>query len=447
MYALVDGNNFYVSAERVFRPSLNGRPVVVLSNNDGCAIARSDEAKALGVKMGQPWFQCRELEREQGLIGLSANFALYGDMSHRMMTLASSFAPRSEVYSIDECILSFEGVRGDLTRIARTLRSAVLQQIGVPTCVGLGHTKTLAKLANHVAKTAERKPGTYPAELAQVSDLSALSTEAKDALFHLIPVGEVWGIGKKMSARLQAGGIHTVAELIRADIPVLRREFSVVLEKTIRELQGVSCLSLDDVVAPRQEIMVSRSFGEKVTRGADLAVAVSRYATRAAEKLRAQGSLASAIHVFIRTSPFRTEDPQYANAVTLPLGTPCEDTLHIVSRAVDGLRQIYRKGFRYAKAGVMLVDLVDKSLFERHRQQDLFYSPPPQCRAAANGHAPKDRSKVMAALDTVNQRFGRNSLSVAATGVNLRAQPWEMRQERKSPDYTTDWKALPIAKA
>src|SRR5438034_4938223 len=264
MFALVDVNNMYVSCERVFRPSLVGRPVVVLSNNDGCAIARSNEAKDLGVKMAQPWFQIRHLEREAGLIALSANFELYGDMSGRMMTVVAQYAPRQEVYSIDECFLDFEGVRGDLVSIGRDMRATVLQWTGLPTSVGFGPTKTLAKLANHVAKTADRKPGTYPAPLAQVCDFGAMSRRELDQVMQVTEVGDVWGVGRKTSARLNEGGIHTVLDLVSADVTTLRKQFSVMLEKTVLELRGTSCLDVDDAPAANQQIMCSRSFGPPV---------------------------------------------------------------------------------------------------------------------------------------------------------------------------------------
>ena len=253
MYGLVDGNNFYVSAERVFRPALVGVPVIVLSNNDGCAVSRSNEAKALGVKMGQPWFQCRDLERTAGLVGLSSNYALYGDMSNRMMTIAAEFAPRQEIYSIDESFLDFDGVQGDLVAIGRALRAKVLRHTGIPTCAGFGPTKTLAKLANHIAKSAERKPGSYPAIYAQVFSFGAISPAERQAAFETTAIDEVWGIGPRISAKLMAGGIHTIADLLTVDIATLRRQHSVVLERTVRELHGVRTLDLDDVSAPRQQ--------------------------------------------------------------------------------------------------------------------------------------------------------------------------------------------------
>src|SRR5665647_433600 len=315
MYALVDGNNFYVSCERVFRPSLCGRPVVVLSNNDGCAIARSNEAKALGVKMGQPWFQCKKLEAEHGLVALSANFALYGDLSDRMMAIAGSFAPRQEIYSIDESFLDLAGIKGDLVGIGRAARARILEWVCIPCGVGIGPTKTLAKLANHVAKTAERKPGSYPAELAQVCDLAALTPSELEAVMAGTAVNEVWGVGRRISAQLIEGGVNTVLDLARLDPAMVKRRWSVVLERTVRELQGTPCIELEHAPQPKQEIACTRSFGHPVTEIHELAEAITEFASRAAQKLRKQNSLAGQVLCFIRTSPFR---PVSYTHLTLP---------------------------------------------------------------------------------------------------------------------------------
>lgn len=434
MLALVDGNNFYVSCERVFRPSLNGRPVVVLSNNDGCAIARSDEAKALGIKMGAPWFQIRHLEEDSGLVALSANFALYGDMSDRMMSIAASYAPGQEIYSIDESFLDFAGVPGGLVSRCKQLREQVLRWVGIPTCVGLGPTKTLAKLANHIAKCADRKPGSYPAHLAQVCNLGAMSPSDLADVFARTAVGEVWGIGRRLSAHLEAAGINTVAELLAADIASIRRHHGVVFERTVRELHGTPCIELDSAPEPRQQIMVSRSFGEPVTRGRDLASAVANFITRAAEKLRADGSVAGAVQVFIRTSPFRQNDPQYSNAITVPLVSPTADTSELSKGALAGLRAIYRSGYRYTKAGVILVDLCPASM----HQADMFADAAPE--------PPRDRNRLMQAVDAVNGRFGRGTVSLASAAPS-QAAPWKMRQGRLTQRYTTDWNELAIARA
>lgn len=438
MFALVDGNNFYVSCERAFRPALVGRPVVVLSNNDGCAIARSNEAKALGVKMGQPWFECRHLEAEHGLLALSSNFTLYGDMSDRMMTIASSFAPRSENYSIDELFLAFDGIRcgpAGLTEIGRTIRARVLQWTGIPTCVGFGPTKTLAKLANHIAKTAERKPGTYPAELAQVCNFGAMTPGERDALFAQTAVNEVWGVGPRITRQLLEAGVATVLDLVRIDSATIRRRFSVVMEKTVLELRGTRCLSLEDAPAPKQQIMCSRSFGTPVLELDDLVEAVSEFAARASEKLRSQSHLAGAVLVFITTNPFKKNDRQYGQTITVPMIRPSCDSNAIVGSAVAGLRRIYRPGFRYAKAGVMLVELQPETVHQG--ELDLELESP----------GGRDRGRLMSAVDAVNKRYGRGALTVASTGTTGDRRLWTMKQERRTPHYTTSWADIPVVRA
>ncbi|MDI4635837.1 Y-family DNA polymerase [Pelomonas sp. V22] len=442
MFALVDGNNFYCSCERVFRPSLVGKPIVVLSNNDGCAIARSNEAKDLGVKMAQPWFQIRDLERTHGLVALSANFQLYGDLSDRMMTAAGSFAPRQEIYSIDESFLDFTGVNVDLVATGHEIHERVLRWTGIPTCVGFGPTKTLAKLANHIGKTAERKPGSYPSRFARVCNLGELAKEGLDELLAATAVGEVWGVGRRIGAQLVDAGVKTVLDLARLDPATVRNRFSVVLEKTVRELQGIQCIGLDDAPAAKQQIMCSRSFGKPVTRIDDLVEAVTEFASRAAEKLRGQESAAGALMVFIRTSPFRAQDAQYSSSVTVPLARPTGDSNLLVASAVRGLRAIYREGFRYAKAGVMLVDLQPQELAQG--ELDLF-------GGHMVGEEPKrearDRTKLMAAMDAVNQRYGRGSLLVGSAGLAADRRAWSMKQDRRTPRYTTCWEEMPIARA
>jgi DNA polymerase V len=442
MYALLDANNFYVSCERLFRPSLVGRPLVVLSNNDGCAVSRSNEAKALGVRMGQPWFQCRHLEREHGLLALSSNYELYGELSERLLAIASGYAPRAEVYSIDETFLDFAGTEralGDLVTLGQRLREHVLHWIGLPTCIGFGPTKTLAKLANHIAKTAERKPGSYPARHAGVCNLGTVSAGELHELFAATPVGEVWGIGRRIAPQLEAAGIATVLELVRTDTRALRTRFSVVLERTIRELSGTPCIALDDAPAPNRQIMVSRSFGEPVLRGVDLAQAVIRFASRAAERLRAQQAAAGIVHVFITTSPFRRDDAQYSRSVSTPLLRPTADTTALVSAAVAGLRRIYRKGYRYAKAGVMLLELQPQAM---HQGELELSSPdaPRECR--------RDGTRLMTAMDSLNRRYGRGALALA--GVEQQAlgeRPWDTKAERRTPRYTTRWEEMPLARA
>jgi DNA polymerase V len=432
MYALVDGNNFYVSCERVFRPSLNGRPVVVLSNNDGCAIARSNEAKALGIKMGAPWFQIRHMEETHGLVALSANFTLYGDMSDRMMSLAAGLGPTQEIYSIDESFIGLQGVRGDLTKRSQAIRDRINQWVGIPCGVGIGQTKTLAKLANYIAKTAERKPGSYPAELAQVCNLTALPAQDLDDVLAATLVEEVWGVGRKIAAQLHEGGVHTVLDLARLDPATVRRRWSVVLERTVRELQGMQCIDLDDAPAPKKEIACTRSFGHAVTELPPLVEAVSEFASRAAEKLRKQGSLASQLLVFCHTSPFRP-GPRFNRSIVVPLRRPTADTGKLVWAASAGMRRIYEPGYKMAKAGVMLLDLVPGGVLQG--ELDL------------EDEDHRDRTKLMVALDALNGRYGKGTVHVASTGVDNQAQTWGMKQERRTPAYTTCWDDVPIARA
>ncbi|RFO96877.1 DNA polymerase V subunit UmuC [Rhodoferax lacus] len=433
MYALVDGNNFYVSCERVFQPALNGVPVVVLSNNDGCAIARSNEAKALGIAMGAPWFQIKHLEASAGLVALSANFGFYGDMSDRMMRLAAALGPRQEIYSIDESFIDLAGVRGDLVERAHTIRSRILQGTGIPCGIGMGRTKTLAKLANHIAKTAERKPGSYPEALAQVCNLEALQAAEQEAVFAATPVGEVWGVGRQIGKRLVAGGIHTVLDLQRMDLATVRRQFSVVLERTVLELQGTPCIELEHMPQAKKEIACTRSFGRAITTLEPLSEAVTEFASRAAEKLRRQHGLANQVLVYIRTSPFRKDDRQYSRSVTVPLRRPSADTAVLVQSALRGLGSIFVEGFRYAKAGVMLLDLQSNRL--QQGELDL------------EDDRMEDRSRLMLAMDTLNQRFGKGKVHLASAGLQGNHKQWTMRQERRTPGYTTSWADIPIARA
>jgi DNA polymerase V len=432
MYALLDGNNFYVSCERVFQPSLEGKPVVVLSNNDGCAIARSNEAKALGIAMGAPWFQIQHLQKSRGLVALSANFALYGDMSDRMMSLAQAFGHSQEIYSIDECFVALCGIPDDLVTRGHRIRSRILRWVGIPCCIGIGPTKTLAKLANHVAKTSERKPGLYPTELAQVCNLANLSPDALQAVLGATEVGEVWGIGRRIAAQLQTSGIHTVLDLVRLEPATVRRRFSVVLERTVRELQGTPCIGLEDMPAPKKEIACTRSFGHKVQDFPALAQAVTEFASRACEKLRSQHSTTGQVLCFIRTSPFRNE-PQYSKSISVPLVRPSADTGSIVGAALAGLRAIYRPGFNYAKAGVMLLDLQSDCL----SQLELDWGET----------ALTPRNQLMVAMDALNARYGRGTIKLATASVDGDQREWGMKQERRTPRYTTQWAEIPTMRA
>ena len=438
MYALVDANNFYVSCERVFRPSLEDRPVIVLSNNDGCAIARSNEAKALGITMGQPWHQVQQRWPDAGVVALSANFTLYGDMSNRMMGIAAGLGPDQEIYSIDESFVGLAGVRGDLTRRAHQVRARILQWTGLPCGIGIGTTKTLAKLANHVAKTADRKPGSYPAELARVCNLAALAANDFDAVLAATPLGEIWGIGRRIAAQLHAEGLTTALDVARLDAGMVRPRWSVVLERTVRELQGQACIAFEDAPAAKKEIACTRSFGALVTELRDLVEAVSEFAGRATEKLRRQHSHASQVLVFIHTSAFRPNDKQYSNTVTVPLRRPTSDSADITVAAVRGLQAIYRPGYRFAKAGVMLQDLQDRGI-EQHELglEDTDPGVPGQ----------RDRGALMGVIDGLNTRYGRGAVALGSSGLAGDKRIWTMRQGLKTPDYTTRWADVPTAKA
>jgi DNA polymerase V len=432
MLALLDGNNFYASCERVFRPSLNGRPLVILSNNDGCAIARSEEAKALGIKMGAPWFQIQHLVESDGLVALSANFALYGDMSDRMMSLAAGLGHRQEIYSIDECFVDLDGIPGDLVQRAHQIRARIQRWIGIPTCIGIAPTKTLAKLANHIAKNAERKPGSYPAELGQVCNLCALAEAERRELLELTDVGEVWGVGKRLSEQLKADGIRTAQDLAAADPVAIQGRWSIVLGKTVRELQGTSCIDLEDVAPDKQQIACTRSFGRPVTALADLIEAITEFTARAAVRLRRQHSQSGQILVFIRTSPFRRGEPQYSGSRTVALPQPTADTTALAEIACAIVRDVYRPGFCYAKAGVLLLELQPAA------QQQL---------ALGLGDEPlPERARLMEALDHVNDRWGRGTLQLASAGTAGARRLWEMKQQRKTPSYTTDWQGLVVAR-
>lgn len=417
VFALVDCNNFYASCEKMFDPTLKDKPVVVLSNNDGCVVARSAEVKALGIPMGVPWFKIQQEAKRYGIVAFSSNYALYADMSNRVVEILASFSPSIEVYSIDESFLELSGFeRFGYHDYGQTMRQQIADWLGLAVCVGIGPTKTLAKLANHCAKK-------QLAGDAGVCDFTAMTPEELSRLFANIEVGEVWGVGHKINEKLAAMGIHTVKQLRDADAETLRNRFSVVLERTVRELRGVSCLDLEAVVPDKQQIMSSRSFGTLVYELVDLEEAVASYVSRAAEKLRSQDSLAGAIQVYIRTNVFKPEVPQYQRAMTVPLPEASSDTRVLTNWALRALRRIYRAGYGYHKAGITLLEIVPRM----NQQFSLFV---PSLRASSRD------DRLMATLDAINGRYGRGALRVAAEGV---AKTWQMRRGNLSPRYTTDW--------
>jgi len=417
--ALVDGNNFFVSCEQVFNPQLAGRPVVVLSNNDGCVVARSNAAKAIGVRMCTPWFQLREQAWRHGIIALSSNYELYADMSNRMMAVLGEFSPNQEIYSIDECFLGLEGFEHiDLVAYGHAIRNRVGRWVGIPVCVGIGATKTLAKLANHCAKKMH-------AGSDGVCDFGRMTQDELRRLFSRIEVGEVWGIGPRLSRQLAGLGITHVEALRRADATMLRARFSVTLERVVRELNGIPCIALEEETPNRQQIISSRTFGNYVYALPALREAVASYIAIAAEKLRGQGTRAGMVQVYVRTNPHKENVPQYQRGLTLPLPEPTDDTLLLTQAALRVLECIYLPGYAYQKAGVALLDLSSAAV----AQASLF--------PAAAGNP-----RLMQAMDRINTKWGRGTLRSAAEGFEQR---WKMKRERMSPRYTTCWEQLPHA--
>jgi DNA polymerase V len=421
MFALVDCNNFYASCERVFQPRLEGRPIVVLSNNDGCVIARSNEAKALGIEMGAAYFKIEKNLNRMGVAVFSSNYALYGDLSRRVMQVLATFAPALEVYSIDECFLDLTGMNRDLTAYGLEMARTVKRHTGIPVSVGIAPTKTLAKVANRMAKKGKSPAG-------PVLEWSALASP-RDALAAL-PVEDVWGIAGRWGARLRAMGISNALALAEADPGRLRKLFGVVMERTCRELGGVSCLPLELVQPPRQQIMVSRSFGEKLHKQDDLMAAVTAFATRAGEKLRVQRLRAGAVNVFVHTSPFDTKGQHYANSATAGLDRPTRDSGVLVTCAIQGLERIYKEGHAYQRAGVLLLDLAAEDA-----EQGLLFAETPGDTERSN--------RLMDALDRINRTRGRGSVRYAAEGLGDR---WRMRQKLKSTATTTGWEGLPVVR-
>jgi DNA polymerase V len=418
LMALVDCNNFYASCERIFQPKLEGKPIVILSNNDGCIVSRSNEAKVLGIPMGAPYHEWKhELQRHRVTV-FSSNYALYGDMSRRVMDILSRYAPHQEIYSIDESFLDFTGIANPEAHAA-TLRADIRKCTGIPVAVGLGTTKTLAKLANYCAK--KRSPWLE----AGVCNLSALAPEDLGLLLDSIPVGEIWGVGYRTAPKLETRGIRTVRQLARADSKALRKSFGVVMERIIAELNGIPCLELEEVCPDKQQILSSRSFGELISDLPNLEAAIANHVSHGVEKLRHQHSKASLITVFIRTSPFRRHDPQYSAHSTVTLTVPTNDIGVFQKTANQGLQRIYKAGFRYQKAGVIL-QAIEPELI---RQADLFADPPDE-----------RREQLLKTLDQINRQYGRETLR---TATELLGTKWHMRQALRSARYTTCWEELP----
>lgn len=410
MFALADANNFYASCETVFRPDLRGKPICVVSNNDGCVIARSAEAKRMGIKMGAPLFKNERYFRENGVHIFSSNYALYGDMSARMMAILGEMAPGQEIYSIDESFLDVSGIAAymSLEAFGQQMRDRIRKEIGLTIGVGFGPSKTLAKLANFAAKKWTRTNG--------IVDLS--SRERQRKLLELVSVDDVWGIGSRISKRLHAMGISTALQLADSNISMIRKSFDVIVERTARELNGESCLALEDAPPSKQQIVVSRSFGQRVTSIEELQQAIVTYATRASEKLREQGSKCRYVSVSVATGRYSNE-PQYANAAAMMCEYPTSDTRDIIGFALRALERIWRDGYRYAKAGITLGDFYQSGVV----QLDMFSQQLPRENADA----------LMSAVDKIN-RSGLGKIWFAGQGTD---NAWQMKREMLSPRYTT----------
>ena len=413
-FALVDCNNFYVSCERLYNPKLRNKPVIILSNNDGCVVSRSNEAKSLGIKMGQPFFQIEKLCQQKKVFVFSSNFALYGDISHRVMKTLETYCPDMEIYSIDEAFLRLDKiVFSEACDYAQKLRKIVLQHVGIPVSIGIAPTKTLAKVASLLAKK------NHAISKDNVCDLRD-STIRNGVLAEFL-VGDIWGVGRKSAEQLQYLNITTAAQLCQQNSQFLRKRFSIVMTRIVLELQGTSCLTLEEI-NQKKNITCSRSFGKKITELQPLLEAISSYAARACEKARAENTKAQSICVYIRTSP-HSKTPFYSASDAQQLLHASNDACHIIAVAQTLLKKIYKPGFQYQKAGIILCDLRSDELF----QQDLFEK------------NSDDNKAIMTVVDHINHRYGNQSVFLAAEGI---AQAWKIKSVLKSSGYTTAWEEL-----
>lgn len=421
LIALVDCNNFYVSCERVFRPDLSNKPIAVLSNNDGCIVARSQEVKDLGIKMATPVHQVQHLINNHHIHLFSSNYTLYADMSNRVMQCLERYTPQLEIYSIDESFIDLTDLcQSDTTALGMEIKKFIQSSTGIPVCVGMGPTKTLAKLANHAAKQWKKTGG--------VLDLS--DPIRREKLMRLVPVNEVWGIGRQTTKRLKLMGINNVYDLAMQPVEMIQAQFNIVTARTVMELNGIACLSMEDIIPDKQQIVCSRSFRQRVTEYSTLAEALASFCIRAAEKLRKQQSTTRSIMVFIRTNPHNLNEPQYHRSIHTLLNQATSDSRQIISTAKKLLKEIFKVGYRYQKCGVQLGHIQPVSL---PYQTDLF--------DLATSNLNKSNS-LMTAIDQINQRFPK-SITVSAANVH---NSWQYSVEHLSKCYTTDWNELAVAK-
>lgn len=418
MIALIDCNNFYVSCERVFNPKLCNKPVVVLSNNDGCVIARSSEVKALGIRMAQPMFQIKELIIKHNIQWQSSNYTLYASMSERVMSCIQEHSPNIEIYSIDEAFIDLTGMSPtDAFQFAKKLRHTVTQWTGIPVCIGLGQTKTLAKMANSLAK-----------KINTIGVFSLDDENQRHEIFNTFPVGDIWGIGRKTTLKLNDYDITTTQQLLSQPAGWIREVFGLSVAKTILELQGTPCIRLDDMKS-KKAITSSRSFSRPIRQLNELSEALSTYVATATEKCRAQQGLAQGICVYITTSRFKEKNEYYSKQKTIKLPEPSQDTRVIVDYALTLLKTLFRSGFSYTKCGIVLLDIVPDTM----RQLDLF-----------SANVPQKGEATMQAMDKINRKYGKDTIHLAAEGFK---KAWLARSNKRSPNYTTQWNELAVVMA
>ncbi len=416
--ALIDCNSFYASCERIFNPKLLGKPIVVLSNNDGCIITRSAEAKALGIKMGEPYFKAKKIIEKNNVKVFSSNYSLYGDISQRVMEILLGFSPEVEIYSIDEAFLNFKGFKNhELLTYCKHIRQTIKQWVGIPVSIGVGSTKTLSKIANHLAK-----------KEADYEGICILKGDEKiEEALNRIEIGDVWGIGRRLSKFLRNYEVRTAKQFAFLDRRWIRKNMGVVGEKIQLELCGVSCLDLELLPSPKKSCCVSRSFSRPIEKIEELQESIANYGSRVAEKIREEGLIAQSMSIFVLTNHFNKKEKQYSSSIKLQLDYPTSDSKLIVKRAVEGIKRIYKEGYRYKKAGIILYELHSSS----------------SVRGLLDYDKPRTDS-LMRSLDEINYRYGSATLRLAAEGIR---RSWHMRREKVSPCYTTSFDQLMIVKS
>ena len=416
--ALVDCNAFYASCERIFNPKLLGQPIVVLSNNDGCIITRSYEAKKLGIKMGEPYFKAKKIIEKNNVKVFSSNYALYGDISQRVMEILLSFSPDVEIYSIDEAFLGFKGFKNyELLKYCQHIRNTIQKWVGIPVSIGLGSTKTLSKIANNLAKKNIHYKGVCILENKEKIDKALNETE----------IESVWGIGKKLSKFLKNYNICNAKQFTFLDRKWVRKNMGIVGEKIQLELKGISCLELELLPSIKKSCCVSRSFSRPIETIKELKESIANYGSRAAEKIREEELIANSIGIFVLTNHFNKKEKQYSNSIKLQLDYPTNNSMIIVKKAVEGIERIFKKGYRYKKTGIILYDLNNST--------------------SVRGLLDYDRSRsesLMKSLDEINSRYGSSTLKIAAEGMN---RGWQMQRNYVSPCYTTSFKDIMIVKS